>query len=81
MSDPVYARDVMRDTINLQAHTSICEEKEKQEVCQFCNDKACKDLAEKFHTYMPKDFMERHKMIFRSRLCFACLSPITNTRC
>ena len=75
MSDPAYTRDVMRDTRNLHAHTSICEEKKKLDVCPFCNDNACKYLTEKCPTYMAKDVIERHKMVIRNRLCFACLSP------
>ena len=75
VGDPAYSHSVMRETKSHKVNTSICDEKTVRfAVCPICNDK---HHIEDCPSYVSKTVDEKHKLVFKHRLCFACLAPIT----
>ena len=77
MCDLAYSRDALRDLANVKNYaTRFTEEKHTASTgCPLCvgehDLEDCKD-------YLEKDIDQRHRAIFRLRLCFSCLRPVTD---
>ena len=78
LSDPAYSRDALFEAKpQVKSFSTKISEAESSPVlkCYLCG--GVHDV-EDCEEYLGKDVNERHKIIFRQKLCFSCLTPVTS---
>ena len=76
LSDPAYSRDALLEVKSKSYQTRISPKAEvKFGICQLCSGPH--DIEE-CDTFKAMDVDNRHKTIFRMKLCFSCLEPVNS---
>ena len=78
LSDPAYSRDALFEAKpQVKSFSTNISEAVSSPVlkCYLCGGV---HVVEDCEEYLSKDVNERHKIIFRQKLCFSCLTPVTS---
>ena len=77
LSDPSYSKDALSDTTQLKTNYASVAGKEKDSILVNCPICLSPHDIEECEQYTCLNVDERHKKIFQLRLCFGCLSPVS----
>ncbi len=75
LSDPAYSRDALLEVKSKSYNTRISPKEEATSVCHLCSGPHDIEVCDAFKA---KDVDERHRAIFRLKLCFSCLEPVSS---
>ena len=75
LSDPAYSRDALLEAKSKSYMSRLPSADKQKSVCHLCN--SSHDI-EDCDTFKAMDVDERHKTVFRLKLCFSCLEPVNS---
>ena len=74
MSDPAYSRDALSDGKQVKSNFTSSTNPSDAVKCPLCPGDHDVESCE---MYISMDIDERHKTVFQKKLCFGCLSPVS----